>query len=86
MSFAPNERNVFPFELINRSAERSEVRYKSAIEIAETSELSYILDISWDGPLGYALELSCRGMTPPGLAGNPLASDLRRSRALSAFR
>ena len=29
--------------------------------------------------------VSCRGMTPPGLAGNPLASDLRRSRALSAF-
>ena len=24
-----------------------------------------------------ALRLSCRGMTPPGLAGNPLASDLR---------
>ena len=56
MSFAPNERNVFPFELINRASERCEVRYKSAIEIAETSELSYILDISWNGPLGYALK------------------------------
>ena len=57
MSFTPNERNVFPFELINRAAERSEVRYKSAVEVAETSELSYILDISWNGPLGYALKL-----------------------------